>query len=153
MNIYSKLNDYIRINFIGRPLELNKLVYDEGVILENHEEADKVIRGYRLYYGWQYFGNFIAFSNLILIIKLKANKNLNNFMLFMLTPMLGCYIYSHFTYWDIVRQVVIDTRKREKDLTQKPQEEVRIKLNTSIDLHIHIQRNIKITQCLIEILK
>jgi hypothetical protein len=150
MKMYSQVNDYIRINFIGRPLELNRLVYDDRILLSTQEEADKVVKAYRLYYGWQYLGNMLSLANLIILERMKFKRNFRNFVI-VLIPMVGCYFYSHYTYWDIVRPVVIEIRKREKVVLSE--EERKIIFNKTIDFQNYIQRNIGIGQCIAEIIK
>jgi hypothetical protein len=152
-NFAKLLNDLIRINFIGRPLELNRLVYDDSVILENKEEADRVVKAYRRYYGYQYLGNMFAFISSVVLSRSRGQKKMIKFFVMVLLPMTGFYIYSHFSYWDIVREVVIATRKRERELLSGDVEEreVTMRYNASLDLHKYIQANIGITKCILEI--
>jgi hypothetical protein len=151
MSIFGKVSNFIRINFVGRPLELNRLVFDDTCLIQSTEEANNVMRGYWKYYGFQYFGNSIAFINLSLLIKFKKSKI--NFLYFVIVPMAGFYIYSHFTYWDIVRPIVIETRKRDKQNLQISEDENKLKFNTSVDLHEYIRKNIGTFKCLIGLFK
>ena len=151
MSIFGKISNILRINFVGRPLELNRLVFDDSVILENKDEAFLATRAYWKYYGYQYLGNLISFINLMIISKYKMNIKTNLIIVFL--PMGFFYVYSHFTFWEIIRPVVIETRKRDKLFSTLSQEDVRIKFNTSIDNHKFIQENISVFKCIVGIFK
>ena len=75
MSIFGKISNIIRINFIGRPLELNRLAYDDSCLVETKDEANFVIKAYWKYYGYQYFGNLISFG-LQVHLKPCASPNL-----------------------------------------------------------------------------
>ena len=151
MSIFGKLSNILRIDFVGRPLELNRLVYDDTVMLENKEEADSAIRAYRKYYGYQYIGNLISFTNLIILTRYK--KKFRTILLLVFLPMGFFYIYSHFTYWDIIKPIIIESRKRDRLLTSLSEEEFRIRYNTSVDIHKYIQANISVLKCIVGIFK
>jgi hypothetical protein len=168
MEILKKINDFVRINFIGRPLELNRLVFDDEVLLQTHEEVAGIIKAYRLYYGWQYLGNIIGFCNAVYIAKLKKNNKIKLFVMLVISPVISAYAYSHFTYWDIIRQTVIDSRGREREViaeliseAEKGREYgnrlehpgIRMKYNASNDLHKQVQGEISFLKCLIQIFK
>lgn len=151
----------MRINFIGRPIELDKLVYDEAIIFENKEEANKVIKGYRIFKGWQYIGNMLSFTNCLLIGWISKNKNYSiRTKIFIyaggiVAPMILFYIYSHYTYWDIIRPIVLKCREREKEIRAQndiDKEEFKIKYNHSLDIHKYIQQKIGIYNCVKEVL-
>ncbi len=151
MSIFGKISNIIRINFVGKPLELNRLVFDDSCLILSKEEANSVLRGYRKYYGFQYFGNLIAFINLTLLIKHKKSKI--NFLFFVLAPMGLFYLYSHFTYWHIVRPVVIETRKRDREAFELSEDEYKMRFNTSVDMHEYVRKNIGFVRCLVSIFK
>jgi hypothetical protein len=156
---FERLNNYLRINFVGRPFELNKLVYDNNSILENEEEAGKIIKAYRIHKGWQYMGIFMTFTSIYAFSSISKKRNYNRpkqafsiacaFLFFA-----GFYIYSHFTYWHIIRDIVISTRKREKKYAHLQKDEIddfRIKFNANKDLHLLIQHNIGVFKFIISI--
>lgn len=63
-----KLTEFYRINFIGRPTELRKLVEDKYTFITSKKDANRVIGAHRRYYGWQYSGNILAFINYLMYI-------------------------------------------------------------------------------------
>lgn len=160
-NPFKKLMDFFRINFIGKPFELNKLVNDYSCLLENKEEANRVIKAARIYKGWQYLGQGISFSLLVFSSFMSKKRNMDKskqIKLVLLAFMPGgvLYFYSHFTYWNIVRDLVKVTRQREKKyehLDKTQIEEYKIYFNQSKDYHKYIQASLGLLASINEIFK
>jgi hypothetical protein len=160
-NYFDKINSFFRINFIGRPYELNKLVFDNDAILNNREEANKIINAYRIFKGWQYLGNIITFIGIYAAYKVStkyAFKRKNQLISIAAAffPMTLAHLYSYFTYWHIVRDVVLHTRERNKKYSHLKGgeiEEFTIIFNTSKDFHKFIQSNIGVNDCIFQIFR
>jgi hypothetical protein len=141
---------FFRVNFIGKPYELNKLVFDYSCILQNEQEITLVIKGYRKFYGTQILGMVSSFFLFVISSSFIRHKNIttkSKMMIFLgcITPAICCYIYSYFTYWHIIRPVVIETRERNKRynmLNKENAEEFKLVFNKSKDYHKKIQQNI-----------
>lgn len=156
MNIF----DYLRVNFIGKPFELNKLIYDKNIIYFEEQEARNILKAYKKFYGFQYLG-FI--SSFLICFILQKSKNITKFnfkkkiALFSisLTPMVVLYIYSHFVYWENIREDVIKLRKRSnlfKKEETKSMPETIIIFKTSDDIHKALEKQIGIFKCLKELI-
>lgn len=161
--------DFYRINFIGRPTELRKLVEDKYTFLTSRKDANRVIVAHRLYYGWQYFGNILALANYLIYIRLSKKYSLSNrthilSMMLGLSPILVFYFYSHFSYWDIIRPVVFNSRDISRKLKENVVEiessgssetfnkdEFQIFFNKNCDLHSYVVQNLSMSSCLKEI--
>jgi hypothetical protein len=158
-NPFRKLMNNFRINFIGKPFELNKLVNDYSCLLENKDEANLIIKATRIYKGWQYLGQALSFSILVfssfLSKKMKLDKSKQvKLVLLSFLPGGFLYFYSHFTYWHIVRDLVKATRQREKKyehLDKTQIEDYKIYFNQSKDYHKLIQANLGLVVSIKEI--
>lgn len=168
-SINKSIVDYYRIYFIGRPTELKKLVEDKYTFITSKKEANSVIKAHRLYYGWQYFGNILALLNYLAFIKMTRKKNLSNKTQFALmtlgiSPIIIFYIYSHFSYWYLIRPVIINSRDisnrlknnvKEIEITGNSEkfnkDEFQIFFNRNVDLHNYIINNLSMFSCLKEI--
>ena len=157
----NSMKDFFRINFVGKPCELNKLIYDNSVLLENEEECMIVLKAVKNYKGFQHLGqimtfNLIIFSSII-SKKFKFSKNTQLILIFnSFLPFIILYIYSHFTYWHLVRDLIIKTRKRSKNFEHLENDminEYQIILNQSKDHHKKIQNNYGFLSSIIEVLK
>jgi hypothetical protein len=159
-NFILKINDYFRINFIGKPFELNKLINDNSAILDSKEEADKVIKACKKYKGWQYLGQLISVTLLLTFSSLSKRFNMTRssqikLVLTSFIPGAGLYYYSHFTYWDGIRDLVKTVREREKKyahLSGNELEAYKIVYNTSKDNHKYILNNLGMLTSIKEIL-
>lgn len=166
---YKSFTDFYRIHFIGRPTELKKLVEDKYTFISSKKEANKVIKAHRRYYGLQYLGNILALLNYYFFIKITKIKTISNrtqiaLMTLGISPIFIFYIFSHFSYWDLIRPVVLNSR----DITNKlkrnvleiettgssesfNKDEFKIFYNRSVDLHNYVAKNISTIFCLKEI--
>lgn len=165
-----KINEFYRINFIGRPTELRKLVEDKYTFITSKEDADKIISAHRNYYGWQYFGNICSLFSYLIYIKLSKRIEFSGkshfYLLFLgISPIFTLYIYSHFTFWDEIRPVVLKNREVANSLRKNVYEfetkgfsenynkdEFLIMYNKNLDLHKYVLENISFFSCLKEIL-
>ena len=158
-NPVNKIMNSFRVNFIGKPFELNKLVNDYSTLLENQQEANSVIKATRVYKGWQYLGQIISFSSLLTSSYLSKRFSLsrsNQIKLVLLSFLPGglFYFYSHFTYWNIVKDLVKTTRERENKyahLDKTQIEDYKIFYNQSKDLHKYIQTNLGLIPSVIQV--
>jgi len=162
--------EFYRINFIGRPTELKKLVEDKYTFISSKKEANNVIKAHRLFYGWQYFGNILAIFNYLFFIKITKRKTLSNktqfgLMAIGLSPIFIFFIYSHFSYWFLIRPVVINSRDISNKLKNNVKEiemtgvsesfkkdEFQIFFNRNVDFHSYIINNLSMISCIKEIL-
>jgi hypothetical protein len=118
-----------------------------------------VIRGVRLFYGFQHLGNLLSFITIIFLRRFSKNKSYSIkkklvLLTFGLFPAIGLYIYSHYSYWDIVRPIVLVTREREKKykhLSPQETEDFQIIYKASKDMHTEIQKNIGFFNCIGEL--
>jgi hypothetical protein len=160
-NFIDKIFSFFRINFIGRPYELNKLVFDNNSILNNREEAKKIIEAYRVFKGWQYLGNSFTFFGIYASYKISLKfgyKRKTQIILIGVAfmPLALAHLFSYFTYWNLVRDIVIFSRERNKKyshLKGAEIEEFQIIFNTSKDFHRFIQSNIGVKDCLFQIFR
>ena len=160
-NPITKLNNFFRINFIGKPFELNKLVNDNSAILETKNEADLVIIACRNYKGWQYLGQILSFSLLFLSSYYSKKFNLSRskqikMVVMSFIPGASFYFYSHFNYWSGIRDLVKLVREREKKYAHLNKDEIedyKIIYNTSKDLHKYIASNLGIYSSIIQVFK
>jgi len=166
---YKSFSDFYRINFIGRPTELRKLIEDKYTFIVSKKDANSIIKAHRIYYGWQYLGNIFAFMNYLAYIKLTKKLNISkkiNFLLITvgISPLFIFFIYSHFSYWEIIRPIVKNSREisyklrddvKEIELTGTAEnfnkEEFQIFFNRNIDYHNYIAKNITFGSCIMEI--
>lgn len=153
------VNDFFRINFFGKPYELNKLVFDNFTILENQKEAASITKAFRLHKGWQYLGQAITFFAIYFAysvnkkFKFSRKKQIGSVVLCFI-PGLALYIYSHFVYWHLIRDVVKVTREREKKYAHLEGDEIenfKIISNRSKDVHRNIQKKLGIITSIKEI--
>jgi len=151
----NSLLKFYRINFLGRPYELNKLILNRNCILENKEQCSKIIQAYNLHYGLQYFGSSLSLGCMFVLNLYVNNKNRKYIKLTLpiklglfticLTPLCLLYIYSHFVYWDLIKDIIISTRKNDLLYYEKKKykdEDFKIVYNVSTDLHKYINNNI-----------
>lgn len=169
-NYIFKLSEFYRINFIGRPTELRKLVEDKYTFITSKKDANIVITSHRKYYGWQYCGNIFAFINYLFYIKLTKRYEFTRkkhflFMTIGISPILIFYFYSHFTFWEELRPVVLKSREIANKLKKNVDEfeskgtsesynkdEFIIMYNKNLDLHNYVLEKISLTDCLKEII-
>jgi hypothetical protein len=157
----NSLQYFFRINFIGRPFELNKLVYDQGVILYSQQEADLAIKAMKNFKGYQYIGQVLTINFLFLYSaiskKLKLQKNTQILLVLnAFTIGAGFYYYSHFSYWHLIRDLIKTTREREKNfshLNKNQIEEYKILHNQSKDYHEYIKKKVGFINCILEVLR
>ncbi len=157
----NSLKDFFRINFVGKPFELSKLVYDNSLMIKSNEECNMVVKACRMFKGWQYLGQIVTVG-LLLTASRYSRRNLlerkKQFYLVVMSllPAVGFYFYSHFTYWHFIRALVKVTREREKNyehLTKEQLEEYKIYYNQSKDYHKFIQQRIGLFGSVMEVLK
>lgn len=161
-NIFkTDFTNIFRINFIGRPFELNRLVYDDKIIISNQQEADTILRAFRTFYGFQYLGNFCSFFlNLMFYFKSKNKqysiKKLYGLLFIGLLPGVVGYVGSNFFYWDMIRPIVLLGREREKKykhLESYEREQYQIVYKASKDFHKYIQENSGVIKSVLTIFK
>jgi len=169
VNNYKSATDFYRIHFIGRPTELKKLVEDKYTFISSKKEANNIIKAHRLYYGWQYLGNVFALINYFLFIKITKKKSFSNrttigLMALGISPIFILYIYSHFSYWNLIKLTVQNSRsvanKLKKNVIEIEttgssesfnKDEFQVFYNRSVDLHSYIASNLSMISCLKEI--
>jgi hypothetical protein len=127
--------DNSRKIFIGRPFELNRLVDSRKILILNQDECDQIIKAYNLYNGYTNLGLILSFSMLTLLIKVKMNIYVKIAVSFI--PIVTLSFYSYFSYWDIIRDLVKETRKR--SIENFPKESRLILMNSSDDYHTKIE--------------
>jgi len=167
--IYNSFSDFYRINFIGRPTELKKLVEDKYTFITSQKDANTVVRAHRTFYGWQYFGNIIALLNYLMFLKITKKSKLSSKTQFSLmaigiSPIFIFFVYSHFSFWDMIRPIVKNSREISKKLKKNVDEiemtgssecfnkdEFQIFFNRNIDYHKYIMNNISMFSCIKEI--
>ena len=138
---------FFRINFVGRPLELYKLVFDDNVLVENEEEVDKIVKAFGLHNGHKYLGYVSSLATLSFFAATPITKIRTSFkLLISFIPMIPFHIYSYFVYWDNLRDVVKITRERVRRVDSK--EDMVFKLNVSKDNHRKIREQIGVFDCL-----
>lgn len=158
----SSLYDFLRIRFIGRPYELNKLIYDYSTIINDDEEANKVIQAAGRFYGFQNLGLVISLCMASCMIcsrrrisKINSPKWRTVAYSSPIIPLLSFYLYSHFTYWHIIREVVIATRKRSREfqrIDKSSKDQYLISFNKSKDLHNKIKSSIGFIKSIKEVI-
>jgi hypothetical protein len=161
MSYLKSTNNFIRINFIGKPFELNKLVHDNNVILYDENEMNLAIKACRLYKGWIYLSQILSFSFLYIAYSTSRKFNFNRkkqigIIGVSFIPGIYSFIFSHFSYWHIIRDLVIKTREREKKyshLNKDTIEEFQMVFNRSKDLHNTITSNVGFVNSLAELFK
>ncbi len=126
---------YYRINFLGRPVELNRLVANRDILILNENECNQIIKAYNLFTGYQNLGLILSVSILSLLIKVKMNLYGKIFV--SSVPVIALHIYSYFTYWHLIVDLVKEIRKR---LDPNFEKENRLILtNMSNDYHNKIE--------------
>jgi hypothetical protein len=155
----NSVQDFFRINFIGRPFELYKLVYDPTIILTSEKEADLTLKAIRKFKGYQYFGVVLTFNFLFLFSAISKKFKLNKKTQILLVAQAfsigtGFYFYSYFSYWHLVRELIKTCRERAKNfahLNPNQIEEYKIIYNQSKEYHKYIQNRIGFIKCLLEL--
>ena len=166
MSDTTKVFNFIRIYFIGRPYELNRLTYDETILFKNQEEIKSVIKANHLFYGPRYCSSILS-----ILVLIKSTKYLNSsssvfkrmliyssgFIPILLTY-LFCIVKSD--YYKIIRPVILSTREREKRLlknklggTEQEISEIKILCDYSLKEREKIISNIGVTKCVLGTLK
>ena len=115
-------------------------------------------------------GNMFAFLNYLFYIRLSKRYEFTTqkhifFMTIGISPILIFYIYSHFTYWDELRPVVLKSREIANRLKKNVDEfentgisesynkdEFIIMYNKNLDLHKYVLENISLKECLKEVI-
>lgn len=131
----NKLLTFYRKNFVGRPVELTRLVEDRDVLILNENECKQIIKAYNIFTGYKNLGLILSLSTLTFLIKVKMNLFGKIFVSWI--PFFVLNYYSYFTYWDLIVDLVRDTRKRMHPDFQK--ENRLILTNMSNDFHDKIE--------------
>lgn len=168
------LREFYYVNFCSRPSELKSLVESKKNYIISKKDADSVIKAYRLYQGYIFLGCVLSVFNFCVLIKLNSHFNL--FLKKRIAAALlgfspyGCfYVYSHFAYWETIKQVVENTRKNynliEKQLFQEMQnaddnESHQVKkseyenfFKENLKFYNYINRHISAFSCITEVIK
>ena len=126
----SSIMKFFRINFVGRPLELDKLVYDIDTLVENENEINSIVKAHNLFHGHQnisFLCGFLTLSFLIFNPKIKI-KSLYKVAISTI-PIISLQIYSYFVYWHFVKDIVLQCRKRARALDSKDNEIIAVNLS------------------------
>lgn len=146
--------DWLRIRFVGRPYEMNKLVVDKSTIIANRAESNRIVKGISVFYGIQYIGYSLSsvLVSLVVLLNRKPMKEKKARLLFCLFPMMSLTVYAHTSQniWDILRPQVIECRKRDTKFfkgnktndfplrDKSTQAEFKMLYNSSLDEHEYI---------------
>ena len=149
----NKFSKYIRINFIGRPYELNRLVYDDNILITNDKEIKNIVKADNLFKGHQYIGGILSFFIIFGFI-LKPSIKLKKITKFSISliPLISFFIYSYYTYWDLVRDIIKDTRAKQQGVYSITKDELIIQVNLSKDNHKKIQNQLNFSNSLNEVI-
>ena len=138
------MENFYRINFVGRPFELNKLVYDDNLLV-NEEQAKTIANAFRKFNGWQYVGLISSFFSTIIVYKFAKNKL---GLALIILPFTCCYVYSHFCYWDDLRETLKEIRNENRNVKQG---EIFKKKIESQEIRNKFLENFGVIDCLKEI--
>ena len=149
------MQNFFLIIFIGRPYELKRIINDKGFYIENQIDCDSIIKAHNIYYGFQYLG-FLASIPLVfrssrIAAKYKMKKKFCMFFI-SLTPAAIGFILSHFVYWHFIREIIIKSRKFNKNFSEFANkheiDEIKLIQQSSIDYHDYILKNIGYMNCI-----
>ena len=148
-NEENSLLKFFRINFIGRPVELKKLVYDISTLVENENEIRNIVKAHNLYYGHKNIGNISGILMLTFFATTPSIKiNINYKLAISLIPIASFHLFSYFVYWHLIKENIIAIRKRTRNIDSK--EKNIMTLNLSKDNHQNIIKQIGLINSLNE---
>lgn len=162
------MEKFLRINFIGRPFELNKLTENKMILFSTKDEVNSVIKSNYIYYGGLYFYGIIScfslhlFSNFInksKYLNINQSSSLKKLFLYLIpvSPLFIYYFYVHVKsdYYLVVRNTILSVRDREKRLlknklggTLDETKELTFLLSYSEEMREYIRDQTKVYKCI-----